>query len=62
MKPITITIRKLSLTEGKRAVILEALRRSDGHAELAADLLNMGASTMYRLITEHKISDEERYR
>lgn len=50
-----------SLTEAERQVILRALRDSGGHAETAADLLEMGASTMYRKIVEHNITEEERY-
>jgi DNA-binding NtrC family response regulator len=49
-----------SLTEAERGVILRALRESGGHAETAAELLGMGASTMYRKIVEHGITDEER--
>lgn len=50
-----------SLTEAERAVIVRALKDSGGHAESAADLLEMGASTMYRKINEHNIKEEERY-
>lgn len=50
-----------SLTEAERAVIVRALKDSGGHAETAADLLDMGASTMYRKIVEHDIKDGERY-
>ena len=49
-----------SLTEAERGVIVRALRESGGHAETAADLLEMGASTMYRKIAEHNITQEER--
>ncbi len=49
-----------SLTEAERQVILRALKESGGHAETAADLLGMGASTMYRKIVEHGISEDER--
>lgn len=50
-----------SLTEAERQVIVRALRESGGHAETAADLLEMGASTMYRKIVEHNITEEERH-
>jgi DNA-binding NtrC family response regulator len=50
-----------SLTEAERAVIVRALRQSGGHAETAADLLGIGASTMYRKCVEHKITEQERY-
>jgi DNA-binding NtrC family response regulator len=50
-----------SLVEAERAVIVRALRQAGGHAETAADILNMGASTMYRKIAEHGISEKERY-
>ncbi len=50
-----------SLTEAERAVIIRALRESGGHAESAADLLGMSASTMYRKIDEHQITQKERY-
>jgi len=49
-----------SMVQAERAVIVRALKQSGGHAETAADLLGMGASTMYRKIVEHGISDEER--
>ena len=49
-----------SLRQAERAVILRALRDSGGHAETAADLLEMGVSTMYRKIVEHEISEDER--
>jgi len=49
-----------SLREAERAVIIRALRQSGGHAETAADLLGMGASTMYRKIVEHEITEKER--
>lgn len=49
-----------SLRQAERAVILRALRQSGGHAETAADLLGIGASTMYRKIQEHQITEEER--
>lgn len=49
-----------SLTDAERAVIVRALKEAGGHAETAADTLNMGASTMYRKINEHKITEEER--
>ncbi len=49
-----------SLTEAERQVIIRALKESGGHAEMAADLLEMGASTMYRKIVEHNITEEER--
>lgn len=49
-----------SLHEAERQVILRALRESGGHAETAADLLELGVSTMYRKIVEHNISEEER--
>lgn len=61
LAPVTIVLRELSLHEAKRACILESLRRSEGHAETAAELLEIGASTMYRLIKELEITDEERY-
>ena len=50
-----------SLVDAERAVVVRALKDSGGHAETAAELLGMGASTMYRKIVEHGISDEERY-
>lgn len=50
-----------SLTEAERGVIVRALRESGGHAETAATLIGMGASTMYRKIAEHGITEEERY-
>lgn len=50
-----------SLEQAERAVLVRALRESGGHAESAATLLGMGASTMYRKIVEYDISDEERY-
>lgn len=50
-----------SLTEAERQVILRALRQSGGHAETAAELLGIGASTMYRKIVEHDITEAERY-
>lgn len=53
-------LNKDSLREAERAVILRALRQSGGHAETAATLLGMGASTMYRKIVEHGISEDER--
>lgn len=49
-----------SLTEAERSVIVRALKDSGGHAETAADLLGMGASTMYRKIAEHNITEQER--
>lgn len=49
-----------SLREAERGVIVRALRESGGHAESAADVLGMGASTMYRKIVEHNITEEER--
>jgi len=49
-----------SIRQAERAVIVRALRESGGHAETAADLLEMGASTMYRKIVEHGITEEER--
>ncbi len=49
-----------SLREAERAVILRALRDAGGHAETAADTLGMGASTMYRKIAEHEITEAER--
>ena len=51
----------LSLVDAERAVLIRALKDSGGHAETAADLLGVGASTMYRKIVEHGITDEERY-
>ena len=50
-----------SMVEAERAVIVRALKQSGGHAETAADLLGMGASTMYRKIAEHGITEKERY-
>lgn len=50
-----------SLREAERAVIVRALRESGGHAETAAELLDIGASTMYRKISELDILDSERY-
>jgi len=50
-----------SIVQAERAVIVRALKDSGGHAETAADLLGMGASTMYRKIVEHGITEEERY-
>lgn len=50
-----------SLEAAERAVLVRALRASGGHAETAAELLGMGASTMYRKIVEHGITEEERY-
>jgi len=50
-----------SLVDAERAVVVRALKDSGGHAETAADLLGMGASTMYRKIVEHGITEEERY-
>lgn len=47
--------------EAKRAAILKALQSCAGNAEEAAELLGIGASTMYRLINEFEITDEERY-
>lgn len=49
-----------SLTEAERSVIVRALRDANGHAETAAVTLGMGASTMYRKINEHNITEEER--
>ena len=49
-----------SLVQAERAVLVRALRDSGGHAETAADLLGMGASTMYRKIVEFEITDGER--
>lgn len=60
-KRITLVLDELSLPAAKRAAILEALRQSNGHAEDAAELLGIGASTMYRLINEFDITDDERY-
>lgn len=51
----------LSMVEAERAVLVRALKQSGGHAETAADLLGMGASTMYRKIAEHGILEVERY-
>ena len=53
-------LNKNSLREAERAVIVRALRDSGGHAETAADTLGMGASTVYRKIVEHDITEEER--
>lgn len=50
-----------SLIEAERAVLVRALRQAGGHAETAAEILGMGASTMYRKIVEHGITEEERY-
>ena len=50
-----------SLGQAERAVLVRALRDSGGHAETAADLLGMGASTMYRKIVEFEITDGERF-
>jgi transcriptional regulator of acetoin/glycerol metabolism len=50
-----------SLVQAERAVLVRALRQAGGHAETAAALLGIGASTIYRKITEHGIADEERY-
>jgi len=50
-----------SLVDAERAVVVRALKDSGGHAETAAELLGMGASTMYRKIVEHGITEEERY-
>lgn len=60
-RPITLVLRKLSLPEAKRAAILKALQSCSGNAEEAAELLEIGVSTMYRLINEFEITDEERY-
>ena len=49
-----------SLREAERAVILRALKSSGGHAETAASLLGIGASTMYRKVVEHEITEQER--
>jgi len=48
------------LLEAERAAILRALKESGGSAEVAAKALKMGRSTMYRKITELKITDAER--
>lgn len=61
MAKTVLVLRELSLPEAKRAAILEALLRCQGNAEAAAELLGMGASTMYRLIGEFEITNEERY-
>jgi len=50
-----------SMVQAERAVLVRALRASGGHAETAAALLGMGASTMYRKIVEHGITEEERF-
>jgi len=50
-----------SMVDAERAVLIRALKDSGGHAETAAELLGMGASTMYRKIVEHGITEEERY-
>ena len=58
---ITLELRELSLQEAKRAAIVEAMRRCEGHPESAAELLGIGSSTMYRLVKELGIEDEERF-
>jgi len=50
-----------SLVQAERAVLVRALRQAGGHAETAAEILGIGASTMYRKVVEHGISEEERY-
>jgi len=50
-----------SIEQAERAVLVRALRDSGGHAETAAELLGMGASTMYRKINEFGITEEERF-
>jgi transcriptional regulator of acetoin/glycerol metabolism len=50
-----------SLVQAERAVLVRALRQAGGHAETAAQILGIGASTMYRKIVEHGISEKERY-
>lgn len=50
-----------SLEAAERAVLVRALRQFGGHAETAAELLEIGYSTMYRKIKEHGITEEERY-
>jgi len=50
-----------SIRQAERAVLVRALKQSGGHAETAADLLGMGASTMYRKIVEFEITEEERF-
>ncbi len=43
----------LSLADLEKRQILEALRRSDGNVKAAAELLDIGRSTLYRKITEY---------
>jgi len=50
-----------SIVQAERAVLVRALRDSGGHAETAAALLDIGASTMYRKIVEQGIAEEERF-
>lgn len=50
-----------SIVQAERAVLVRALREAGGHAETAAETLGLGASTMYRKIVEHGITEEERY-
>jgi transcriptional regulator of acetoin/glycerol metabolism len=49
-----------SFEQAERAVLVRALRDSGGHAETAADLLGIGASTIYRKIVDHDITEAER--
>jgi transcriptional regulator of acetoin/glycerol metabolism len=49
------------LHEVQRAAIIRVLKESEGSAELAAIRLNIGKSTMYRHIAQHKITESERY-
>jgi len=59
--PVRLELRELSLPEARRACIIKALRTCEGNVLDAADLLGVSEATVYRYITDHDITEDERY-